>query len=373
MKKSVLITVLLLISPLFSHAEPLELRGELSSWLSYRDLAPDYSLLGLRYIPQVSLAKALSNGRKIDGLVSANINFEAPTDRLQINDENSETEFYRLWARWSSNQFEARAGLQKINFGPAKILRSLRWFDTIDARDPSGLTDGVKGLLLRYYALDNTNIWLWGLYGNDEIKGLEVAPTDGARPELGGRYQTPMINGEMAISLHHRKIDRDEWRSSQAFGLITSNLIDGGEDRIAIDGFWDVEIGLWFEAVAGRIKVDSNLDLWGEQMTIGADYTLDSGIHILGEHFVMATGDAWDKTVRGRSTSALSADYGISIMDRINSIITYDWVEHETQGFIGWQRTYDDWRIDLLGFSGPEVGSGKFSGDRVELIVTYNH
>ena len=373
MKKSLLITVLLFTSPVFSYAQPIELRGELSSWLSYKDVAPDYSLLGLRYIPEMTLSKPLSKGRKIDGLVSANANFEAPADRLQINDENSEAKFYRLWARWSSSQFEARAGLQKINFGPAKILRSLRWFDTIDARDPSGLTDGVKGLLLRYYFLDNSNIWLWGLYGNDEIKGLEAAPSDGAKLEMGGRYQFPLKAGEMAISLHHRKIDRDEWRSSQAFTLITSDLIDGREDRIALDGFWDVGIGLWFEAVAGRIKVDSDTDLWGEQMTIGADYTLDSGIHILGEHFVMAVGDGWDETARGRSTSALSADYGISIMDSINSIVTYDWVKDETQGFIGWQRTYDDWRINLLGFSGPEVESGKFSGDGVELVLTYNH
>ena len=373
MKKSLLIAVLLFTSPLVSHAQPIELRGELSSWLSYRDVAPDYSLLGLRYIPEMTLTKALAKERKIDGLVSVNANFEAPTDKLQINDENSEAKFYRLWTRWSTSQFEARAGLQKINFGPAKILRSLRWFDTIDPRDPSGLTDGVKGLLLRYYFLDNSNVWIWGLYGNDDMKGLEVAPTDEARPEIGGRYQTPTTNGEMAISLHHRKIDKDEWRMSQAFTLITSDLQDGREDRIAIDGFWDVGIGLWFEAVAGRIKIDSDSDLWGEYMTIGADYTLDSGIHILGEHFVMATGDAWDKTVRGRSISALSADYAISIMDRINTIVNYDWVEHETQGFVGWQRTYDDWRINLLGFSGPELGSGKYSGDGVELIVTYNH
>jgi hypothetical protein len=373
MKKSVLIIVLLFTLPLFSYAQPIELQGGLSSWLSYRDVAPDYSLLGLRYIPEMTLTKPLSKERKIDSLISANANFEAPTDKLQINDENSEAKFYRLWARWSTSQFEARAGLQKINFGPAKILRSLRWFDTIDARDPSGLTDGVKGLLLRYYFLDNSNVWLWGLYGNDEIKGLEVAPSDGERPELGGRYQFPLKAGEMAISLHHRKIDREEWIRSQAFTLITSDLIDGREDRIAIDGFWDVGIGLWFEAVAGRIKIDNDSDLWGGNMTVGADYTLDSGIHILGEHFVMAAGDGWDETARKRSTSALSADYGISIMDSINSIITYDWVEDETQGFIGWQRSYDDWRINLLGFLGPELGSGKFSGDGVELILTYNH
>jgi len=35
---------------------------------------------------------------------------------------------YRGWIRYSGSQFEARVGLQKINFGPAQLLRSLKWF-----------------------------------------------------------------------------------------------------------------------------------------------------------------------------------------------------------------------------------------------------
>jgi len=54
--------------------------------------------------------------------------------------------------------------LQKINFGSATLFRLLMWFDRIDPRDPLKLTDGVYGLLLRYYFHNNTNIWLWGLY-----------------------------------------------------------------------------------------------------------------------------------------------------------------------------------------------------------------
>ena len=321
----------------------------------------------------MTLSKLLSAAGKIDGLVSAKVNFEAPAGELQINNENSEAKFYRLWARWSSSQFEVRAGLQKINFGPAKILRSLRWFDTIDARDPSELTDGVKAFLTRYYFLDNSNVWFWCLYGNDEIKGLEEVSSDGERPEIGGRYQFPVSAGEMAISVHHRKLDRDKWTQSKAFTLISSDLTDGREDRIAVDGFWDAGVGLWLEAVAGKISVDANSDLWGKYLTIGADYTLDSGIHILGEHFVIRAGKDWDETTAVRSTSALSVDYGISLLDRINSIISYDWVSNETQGIIGWQRTLDDWRINILSFSGSKLGSGKYSGDGVELILTYNH
>ena len=50
---------------------------------------------------------------------------------------------YRLWTRYSSDQFELRLGLQKINFGSASMLRPLMWFDQMDPRDPLHLTDGV--------------------------------------------------------------------------------------------------------------------------------------------------------------------------------------------------------------------------------------
>ena len=55
---------------------------------------------------------------------------------------------YRMWLRLSTSQLEIRAGLQKINFGSAALLRPLMWFDRIDPRDPLQLTDGVYGLAL---------------------------------------------------------------------------------------------------------------------------------------------------------------------------------------------------------------------------------
>ena len=65
-----------------------------------------------------------------------------------------------------NNKLHIEPGLQKINFGSATMLRPLMWFDQVDPRDPLQLTDGVWGVLGRYYFLNNANIWLWGLYGN---------------------------------------------------------------------------------------------------------------------------------------------------------------------------------------------------------------
>ena len=47
------------------------------------------------------------------------------------------------WLRLSTSRFEARVGLQKINFGSATLFRPLMWFDSLDPRDPLQITDGV--------------------------------------------------------------------------------------------------------------------------------------------------------------------------------------------------------------------------------------
>jgi len=107
---------------------------------------------------------------------------------------------YRFWARYSAKQVELRIGLQKINFGSASMLRPLMWFDQVDPRDPLMLTDGVWGILGRYYFLNNANIWLWGLYGNDNRKGWEIFNSQKTIPEFGGRLQIPVPKGESGFS-----------------------------------------------------------------------------------------------------------------------------------------------------------------------------
>ena len=109
--------------------------------------------------------------------------------------------------KFSGDQFEVRAGLQKINFGSASMLRPLMWFDQIDPRDPLQLTDGVYVLLGRYYFLNNANIWVWALYGNDSRKGWEQIPSLKKVPEFGGRLQLPVSHGELGTTYHYRVAD----------------------------------------------------------------------------------------------------------------------------------------------------------------------
>src|SRR5690606_40300081 len=109
------------------------------------------------------------------------------TANLNQWNSNGRIKPYRLWARYSGNQFELRAGLQKINFGSATILRPLMWFDQMDIRDPLQLTDGVWAMLGRYYFLNNANIWLWVLYGNEDPKSWETFRSEEHTSELQSR------------------------------------------------------------------------------------------------------------------------------------------------------------------------------------------
>ncbi|MGB8490409.1 MAG: hypothetical protein WCE64_05075, partial [Bacteroidales bacterium] len=135
--------------------------GQLSSWLNYNHGNALPVHIGGCYIPQFDFAHSLKNDRKIDFEASANIYGSAGFHPFDSSGFDGQIKPYRLWARYSTDQLEIRAGLQKLNFGSASILRPLMWFDKIDPRDPLKLTDGVWGILGRYYFLNNADIWLW--------------------------------------------------------------------------------------------------------------------------------------------------------------------------------------------------------------------
>ena len=368
MKKIFFSTCVLIFISTNIFAQSLEVKGQLSSWLLFDNSSIDETRFGVRYIPELSIMQPLKGEKNLDAEISLKTSTEAPFESLSDLVGDAELKLYRMWGRYTSSQFEGRLGRQKINFGPAKILRSLMWFDTVDPRDPFNLTDGVDGLLMRYYFLNNANVWLWGLYGNDDTKGLEIVKSNQGEVELGGRFQLPVLKGEMAVTYHHRKIDTADWEAK-----MTTVLRDDNQNRFAIDGNWDIGLGLWFEAVAAQIRTVSKSEEWREFLTLGCDYTFESGIHLLGEHFITSTGTSLNETRENTEISAISADYNLGLLDSINVIGFYDWRGDDFYSFIGWQRTYDDWQVNLLAFTNRDDIGSSFSGNGVQLIVTYNH
>lgn len=356
--------MLVLLSSRYSPAEVFRLNGQASAWVVFHDQWQT----GLRYIPELGISHSFTKENVIDTEVALNSYVQTPIGSSGDVSDNLGIKPYRMWLRYKTAQFETRLGLQKINFGPAKILRSLMWFDKVNPQDPLELTDGVYGMLIRYYFLNNSNVWFWGLYGNDSIKGLEFVKTEKERLEFGGRCQLPLPKGELAISYNQRQVDAKDWER-----IMFSTLSDGVEKRFALDGMWDIGIGLWFETSVGEIKIDRSSEMWQNLLTIGSDYTFKSGLHLLCEHFIQSKGSKIDKMDETNRISALSMDYRLSIMDSINAIGYYDWYEGKFYSYLGWQRTYDNWQINLLAFSNREDPGSTFSGTGAQLMVTYNH
>ena len=130
-------------------------KGLVSVWLFDNFERSSDTQLGGRFIPEFSLSQGLSDSLTLDAELSLNGYGTAELRSTADIQMEGEVKPYRFWLRLSSSRFEARLGLQKINFGSATLLRPLMWFDSLDPRDPLQLTDGVYGLLLRYYFQNN--------------------------------------------------------------------------------------------------------------------------------------------------------------------------------------------------------------------------
>jgi hypothetical protein len=368
----------LLFSPVIIRGQDtLGFKGQASAWmlLNGGNNLPVY--LGGRYIPQLNYNLPLKNDHKLDFEASANLNGNIgfyPFDTLR---SYGQIKPYRLWFRYSSRQFEIRAGLQKINFGSASMLRPLMWFDQIDPRDPLKLTDGVWGLLGRYYFLNNANIWLWGLYGNNKTRGWEIAGTKPHHPEFGGRIQLPVPKGEAAVTYHYR--------TSETGGLegIDPGISEAAESKIGFDFKLDLVTGLWFEGSWSTKNQHLGIYTNQEVLNAGIDYTFDigNGLYIAYEQ-LLASAD--EKAFQFRNTtvfSLMSLSYPIGVFDNIGAIVYYDWTNRNIYNFVSWQKQFNNLTLYIMGFWNPEnyripvQGSGQnlYTGKGLQIMLVWNH
>ena len=369
--------ILLLCIPAFS--QTYGFKGLISGWITGNTESSIKPTSGIRFIPEFSLDKSLGTKYTLDAEFSLNAygtgTFHAGDDIRTKGDVKP----YRLWVRFSSSQFEARLGLQKINFGSATLLRPLMWFDRIDPRDPLQLTDGVYGLLLRYYFVNNANIWAWGLYGNDDPRGWEILTPDDDALEFGGRLQSPLGNGEVAFTYHHRDIVLPRLLTEQVF---PNEPLAIPENRYALDGKWDIGIGVWFEGVLIHQHSRSLQFSWQRMLNLGLDYTFPwgNGVNVIGEHFAYVSADKALGSGQSFQFSALALNYPISLLDSIQGIIYYDWENKDLYNFVNWQRTYDLWSFHVMGFWNPErfqiyqtqTGNNLFAGRGFQIMAVLN-
>ena len=363
----------------FSQGMHLSLENQVSGWgiLNFSD--PVQSQLGGRYLPTLSVIDSLKNNRKIDAEIAVNaygiLNFIGNS----LDGSNGKIKPYRLWARYSTPRFELRIGLQKINFGSASIFRPLMWFDKIDYRDPLQLTDGVYGVLGRYYFQNNMNIWLWSLYGNDEPMGWEKIPTEWKIPEFGGRIQQPVPKGEIALSYHHREADFSELYDT----IPMADQTHFPENKLGFDAKVDLGVGLWIEYVA-KHNDPSNIytSEWETYFNCGFDYTfpLGNGLSLLTEYFRYNSIDNLSGKGMKNTFTGISVTYPFGLLNTISAVVYYNWEPQEWSRFVSLQRKYDYWSFYAMFFWNPDTYAiysikndrNLFAGKGIQLMAVVN-
>jgi hypothetical protein len=350
--------------------------GQLSIIGSY---SPDNELdafIGGRYIPEFSYGFALDSTKTFDLEASANISGSVLFHPFNKSNSDGNVDPYRIWLRYTSNQFELRAGLQKIDFGSASILRPIQWFNQIDPRDPLQLTNGVYGLLGRYYFLNNANIWVWALYGNEKTRGFDAINTNDKHPEFGGRLQYPVPKGELALSYHHRTANSEDLSYVPQLEKIPEN-------RIALDGKWDVVVGLWFEAA--YVRKSKNLDILTNQslFNLGVDYTfgLGNGLTVIAEHLFAASDKKAFQFENTSNVTAATMAYPLGFFDSLSSVVFYNWTSKDFSFFLNYQHEFQKFTGYVMTYYNPKAQVGiqqnelfnQFSGPGIRLMVVYNH
>ena len=273
------------------------------------------------YIPTLSLFKELPDNQLVDMEWAYRLDRTYSGDSLLHYNESH----HRYWVRYSSEKLEARLGLQKIVFGPSFVLRSLSWFDTIDLRDPTGQTDGVEAIRLRWFPSNSLSIWSW------------VINNDQDTLSYGSRVELSNSAGEWGLTYH-----QDPSKSLQPIGQI-GIPVSGSHNRLAIDYRYDGFIGFWNESAlisSDRAKIIMS--------TVGADYTLPiaNGILVMAEY--MSISNKFDSDESSQSYTALMATMPLGIINQLMLISHFDMEENHSYNYIRWNSTYDHYSLNFI-------------------------
>ncbi|MDP6628230.1 MAG: hypothetical protein QF418_01155 [Candidatus Marinimicrobia bacterium] len=309
------------------------------------------------YIPTLSVGKEFGGNRLLD----------AEWGYRTVNTFTGGTllsEYYqnhRLWVRYASETLDARAGLQKIIFGPSQVLRPLSWFDTYDLTDATGQTDGVNALRLRWFRSNTSSFWAWAIWDENNY----LSP--------GGRAEFSTRMGEWGLTIHH-----DPGDSVRMIGQ-SGVMINERHNRYAVDFRYDGLIGLWNESAL--ISADqSRIGM----LTIGADYTLPigSGIMVMAEAMHIDSETSLDTS--SNNYSAIMAMLPIGMIHQIMYISQQDWTKNRAYNYIRWSVTYDSFSLNFILSLNPyrsEYGlasdylpeSSVGFGRGFQFVFVYNH
>lgn len=271
--------------------------------------------------------------------VSAELSLQGTFETDFETDPSLGLELYRFWGRLDYTGYELRVGLQQLNFGSAKILRPLQWFDRIDPQDKFQLTTGVKALLLRKYFRNNAGIWAWGVMAEDGV-GTDEIDAVSENPEVGARLELPLGKIESGFSFHYRDFRR------AVFGTRFR------EQRLGLDLRYDGPLGVWLEACASSYQQEGiDLPASGSALSLGADYTLGigNGVYLMQEIYWRDYVEHLHWGISSGFRLAGMASYPLGILDQLQALWLYDKRLDQQDLSLGWQRNYDylSWELRL--------------------------
>jgi hypothetical protein len=373
MKTPILSTILLIVHlSIYGQSKDSYLRfgGQISTWAISQIGENPQQQAALRVLPQLQGKQTLNNNNFLDFEASAQAMFTLKANNFAYDTTSTLLKPYRLQVRWAGQQHELTAGLQKINFGAAKMFRPLMWFDGMDVRDPLQLSNGVNAVLGKYFFENNAAIWAWTVLGNNQTKGWETIATKSYQPEFGLRLEQPFSASEIAFSTHHRSIE--PFNSNKKLR----------ETKLGIDAKWDIGAGIWIEnSTTITEKNIIELPRFAHMLNIGADYTFDigNGLGLNAEFLHMQWGDQLLNKNRTNIIGA-SVNYPLSIIDQVSAIFFYVPKASMLFNYFSWNRTYDKWSFHAIAFWNPEhmalpnfgnSGSQVFSGKGLQVLAKY--
>ena len=362
----VLLTICLSTSAL-TFAQPFSLKGQFwSNMLHGNDPPAGHSsfVTDLGYIPMLSLSRDLSINRFVDLEWSYRMQY-----RMYEEDVVFSNKPYRQWLRYSSDQIEARLGLQKIAFGPAMVLRSLAWFDTIDPKDPTGQTDAVNAFRLRLFPTSSLALWLWSINNDQDTLSY------------GGRAEISASIGEWGLTYY-----QDPTELGQSVGQFPI-FISGSHQRAAVDYRYDGYFGFWFEGTG--IFADSKQDVELNRFTLftlGADYTIPigSGLLIMAETMKINGSSTAVDSSSEQTYTALMASLPINMLHNLMFIAQIDWDNSYIYNYLRWGITYDHFSLNFIFSISPRRDDYNMAkeflpktvagfGTGLQFMLIYNH
>jgi len=192
----------------------------------------------------------------------------------------------------------------------------------------------------------------------------------------------PLFKGELAATYHRRKAAID--------GLVPVMgpppesplpVPPVPEDRFAVDGKWDIGVGVWLEGALVHQRTALLPASYQRALTFGLDYTfgLGNGLNVMAEHFRLASAVRAFGRGDGLSLSALLLRYPPGLLSEVSGIFYYDWEGRGLYRFLSWKRTTDDVSFSVIVFWNPaEVqvfrgrpGSASFAGTGFQLLLAY--